>query len=61
MDLKEIRIPIGRHGGKWIYLLKNKGLWFGEGTPNEDLWKAGYEMSFKKVLGIKFILARYLG
>lgn len=52
--MKEIRINLGKLG----YLIWNKGLWFGEDTPNEDLWNAGYEFWPIKILGIKFIRAK---
>jgi hypothetical protein len=51
--MKEIRIKIGKEK----YLIWNKGLYFGEDTPNEDLWHNGYEYRCKKILGIKFIIA----
>lgn len=36
-----LRIKIGKE--KYL-LWDNEGLAFGEDTPNEDLWNAGYEM-----------------
>lgn len=50
--MKELRIPY-KNG----YLIWNKGLMFGEETPNEDLWNAGYRFGVKKIFGIKFIYA----
>lgn len=40
------------------YLIKNKGLYVGQDTETEDLWNAGYTFSVKKILGIKFAVAR---
>lgn len=40
------------------YLVKNKGLYVGQGTESEHLWNAGYTFSLKQVLGIKFVIAR---
>lgn len=43
--------------GKDRYLIWNKGLWFGEDTPNEDLWHKGFGFRCVRLLGIKFIIA----
>lgn len=52
--MTEFRLKIGINK----YLIWNKGLWFGEDTSNEDLWKKGYEFYPKKVFGVKFIVAK---
>lgn len=49
----EIRIPIGKHK----YAIWNRGLMFGEETPNADLWRSGYGFRCKTVLGFRFIIA----
>lgn len=51
--MQEIRLKIGKNK----YLLWNKGLWFGEDTPNQDLWNKGFGFRCVKLLGIKLIKA----